>query len=70
MAEFRIGYLINALIFTVAGLLVFAAAMATVDRFIPQRIWKGVVEEKNIALAVLVGAAAIAIGLIISSAMH
>ena len=70
MVEFRIGYLINALIFTVAGLLVFAAAMATVDRFIPQRIWKGVVEEKNVALAVLVGAIAVAIGLIVSSAMH
>lgn len=70
MAEFRIGYLVNALIFTVAGLLVFAAALAAVDRFIPQRIWKGVVEEKNVALAILVGTIAIGIGLIVSAAMH
>ena len=70
MAEFRIGYLINALIFAVAGLLVFAAAMAAADRFIPQRMWKEIVEEKNLALAILAGAVAIAIGLIVSAAMH
>ncbi len=70
MAEFRIGYLINALIFTGAGLLAFAAAMAAVDRFIPRRIWKEIVEEKNLALAILAGAVAIAIGLIVSAAMH
>lgn len=70
MAEFRIGYLLNALVFAAAGLLVFAAAMAAMDRFIPQKVWKGIVDEKNMPLAVLAGAVAIAIGLIISAAMH
>jgi uncharacterized membrane protein YjfL (UPF0719 family) len=70
MAEFRISYLINALIFTVAGLLVFAAALAAVERFLPQRIWKAIVEEKNMALAIVVAALAVAISMIVAAAMH
>jgi putative membrane protein len=70
MTEFRFGYVLNALIFTVLGLLVLGAALAGVDRLLPGRVWKAVAEEKNMALAVLVGAIAIAMGLVIAAAMH
>jgi len=70
MTEFRFGYLLNALIFAVLGLLVFAAALSVIDRFTPARIWKAIVEEKNIALAILVGAISIGMCLIVAAAMH
>ena len=70
MPEFRISFLLNALVFTVAGLLVFAAAMAAVDRLMPQRIWKSIVEEKNMALAIVVSALAIAMATIVAATMH
>ena len=70
MTEFRFGYVLNALIFTVLGLLVLGAALTSVDRILPRRVWKAVAEENNMALAVVVGAIAIAMGLVIAAAMH
>jgi uncharacterized membrane protein YjfL (UPF0719 family) len=41
-----------------------------VDRVTPYSLWKEIVEEKNVALAVLLGAASIGICVIIASAVH
>ena len=62
--------LLNAVIFASVGILVFVAAFAIIDRLTPYHLWKQIVEEKNIALAILVGACSIGICLIVSAAMH
>ena len=61
---------LNALIFAALGLAVFWAACriaAGLARFDAQR---QVVEEKNVAAAVMAGAAMLAMGWIIAAAMH
>ena len=65
------GYpLVNAVIFAGLGIAVFAIAAAILLRLTPLRLWKEIVEERNVAAAIFAGAVAIAICLIIAAAMH
>ena len=59
-----------ALVFAFIGITVFVVAFAIIDRLTPYHLWKEIVEEKNVALAVLVGAMSIGICIIIAAAVH
>jgi putative membrane protein len=59
-----------ALAFAFIGIVVFVVAFAVIDRLTPYHLWKEIVEEKNVALAVLVGAMSIGICIIIAAAVH
>ena len=65
-----IGYIFSATIFSLLGVSIFAVSFWFVDRITPFDLWKEIVEDKNMALAVLAGSGAIAIGLIVASAIH
>ena len=67
MSEFPI---LNALAFTVLGVLVFVIAFTIVVKLAPFRLWKEIVEERNLAVAILAGAVALGLCWIIASAMH
>ena len=41
-----------------------------VDKLTPYKLWEEIVEKQNVALAIVVGAMCIAIGLIVSAAVH
>ena len=56
--------------FALLGIVIFILAFAVVDRVTPYSLWKEIVEEKNTALALLLGAASIGICIIIASAVH
>jgi len=62
--------LVNAVIFASLGIALFAAAFAILLRLTPLRLWREIVEERNVAAAIFAGAAAIGICLIIAAAMH
>ena len=70
MVDFHPGFLLNALIFAVLGILIFIVAFTVVDKMTPYALWKEIVEEKNVALAILVGAMSIGICIIIAAAVH
>ena len=59
-----------ALVFAFIGIAVFVGAFAIIDRLTPYDLWKEIVEEKNLALAVLVGAMSIGVCIIIAAAVH
>ena len=59
-----------ALVFAVIGIVVFVGAFVVIDKLTPYDLWKEIVEEKNLALAVLVGAMSIGICIIIAAAVH
>ena len=46
--------LINSLIYSVLGLVVFCFGFFIIDRFTPYDLWNELVKEKNIALAIVV----------------
>jgi putative membrane protein len=62
--------LLNAVIFALLGILVFAIAAAILLKVTPLKLWRELVEERNMAVAIFAGAAAIGICLIIAAAMH
>jgi putative membrane protein len=59
-----------ALVFALIGIVVFVGAFAVIDKMTPYDLWKEIVEEKNLALAVLVGAMSLGISIIIAAAVH
>jgi uncharacterized membrane protein YjfL (UPF0719 family) len=59
-----------ALVFALIGIVVFVGAFVVIDKMTPYDLWKEIVEEKNLALAVLVGAMSIGICIIIAAAVH
>jgi uncharacterized membrane protein YjfL (UPF0719 family) len=59
-----------ALVFAFIGIAVFVLSFTIIDRLTPYDLWKEIVQEKNMALAVLVGALSIGICIIIAAAVH
>jgi uncharacterized membrane protein YjfL (UPF0719 family) len=59
-----------ALVFAVIGIVVFVVAFVIIDKMTPYHLWNEIVREKNLALAVLVGAMSIGICIIIAAAVH
>ncbi len=70
MTDFHPGYLLNAAVFATLGIIIFVVAFAVIDWITPYALWKEIVEEKNLALAVLVGAMSIGMCIIIAAAVH
>jgi putative membrane protein len=70
LPEFHWAPMVAALVYATLGLVVFALAFAIVDRLTPYHLWKEIIDEKNIALAIVVGAVAIGISIIVSSAIR
>lgn len=63
-------YIVNALVFSGMGLVILAFAFWVFDILTPGNLWKEIVEEHNVALAITAGATIIAIAQIIASAIH
>jgi putative membrane protein len=59
-----------AIVFALIGIVVFVGAFVLIDRMTPYDLWREIVVEKNLALAVLVGAMSIGICIIIAAAVH
>jgi putative membrane protein len=59
-----------AIVFALIGIVVFVGAFVVIDKMTPYDLWKEIVEEKNLALAVLVGAMSIGVCIIIAAAVH
>jgi uncharacterized membrane protein YjfL (UPF0719 family) len=70
MSEFHPGFILNALVYAVLGIVIFVLSFAIMDKLTPYALWREIVEEKNVALAILVGAMSIGMCIIIASAVH
>lgn len=66
----NLGALANALLYSVLGILIFVIAFVIIDKMTPYHLWKEIVEDKNVALAVLIGALSIGMCIIIAAAVH
>ena len=63
-------YVTSALLYSALGLFIMAIAFWLFDLMTPGHLWKEIVEEHNIALAITAGATILAIAQIIASAIH
>ncbi len=64
------GAFFGSALFALLGVAVFWLCFVIIDKLTPYDLWGEIVEKKNVALAIVVGAMCIAIGLIVSAAVH
>ncbi len=64
------GIFVGSALFALLGVAVFWLCFVLIDKLTPYHLWEEIVEKKNTALAIVVGAMCIAIGLIVSAAVH
>lgn len=57
-------------LYAVIGVVVLWVSFVIIDKLTPYKLWEEIVEKKNLALAVVVGAMFIAIGQIVAAAIH
>ena len=63
--------LVNAVLFSGIGLAIFVVGFVLLDLLTPQvHVWNQICHEKNVALAIFLGAIVLGIALIISAAVH
>ena len=70
MSEFHPAFILNAIVYALLGIIIFVVVFLVIDKMTPYHLWKEIVEDKNIALAVLVGAMSIGMCIIIAAAVH
>lgn len=58
-----------AAVYAVLGIVLFALAFFAIERMTPGTLWRELIEEHNTALAVVVGAMAIGVSIIIAAAI-
>ncbi len=64
------GVFFGSMLYAFIGVGVFWLCFVIVDKLTPYNLWEEIVEKKNVALAIVVGATAISIGQIVAAAIH
>ena len=70
MDEFHPGQLLNAAVYAFLGIVIFLVAFLIVDKMTPYHLWNEIVNDKNVALAILIGAISLGMCIIIAAAVH
>ena len=70
MNGFNLTALMNACVFALLGILIFIGAFAILDKMTPYHLWKEIIEDKNVALAILLGMMSLGMCVIIAAAVH
>ncbi|MEO8808452.1 MAG: DUF350 domain-containing protein [Burkholderiaceae bacterium] len=64
------GIVAGSILYALIGVAIFWVCFVIVDKLTPYNLWVEIIEKKNTALAIVVGAMCIAIGLIVAAAVH
>lgn len=67
----NVRYIINSVVFSFIGIATFIVGFYVIDLLTPKvHVGKEIVEKQNVAVAIMLGAAAIGIAQIIAAAIH
>jgi putative membrane protein len=64
------GIVLGSILYAFIGVAVLWLSFVIIDKITPYKLWDELVEKKNVALAIVVGAMFIAIGNIVAAAIH
>ena len=62
--------ILGSVLYALIGVIVLWVSFLVIDRLTPFRLWEEIVEKQNVALAIVVGAMFVALGLIVAAAIH
>jgi putative membrane protein len=66
----QINNVVNAIVYAAIGIVIFAGSFLVLDKITPYNLWKEIVQEHNLALAILLGAMSLGLCVIIAAAVH
>ncbi len=66
----NLSHVLPALIYSLIGVVFFWVSFIVIDKLTPYDLWKEIVEERNLALAVVVGAMCLGIAIIVAASIH
>ena len=70
MEFFKPAVFLASIVYSVVGVAIFWLCFLLIDKLTPYHLWTEIVEKKNLALAVVVGAMCLGIAIIVASAIH
>jgi uncharacterized membrane protein YjfL (UPF0719 family) len=60
----------GSILYALIGVAVFWLSFLVIDKITPNDLWAEIVEKHNVALAIVVGAMALGISIIVAAAVH
>ena len=63
-------YVVASIVYSLIGITMLIISCVVFDALTPGKLWDDIVKEKNLAVAMVLGATVIAVGNIIASAIH
>jgi putative membrane protein len=66
----QINNVVNAIVYAAMGIVIFSGAFLVLDKITPYNLWKEIVQEHNLALAILLGAMSLGLCVIVAAAIH
>lgn len=63
------GAFFGSILYALIGVLVFWVSFILIDKLTPYDLWKELVEKQNMALAIVVGAMALGLSIIVAAAV-
>ena len=61
---------IGSILYSVIGIILLLLSYLVIEKLTPEKSWKEIVENKNVALAIVFAAIIIGLSMIISAALH
>jgi len=65
-----INNVLSAVVFAFLGVIIFVVSFVVIDLLTPYKLWKELVDDRNSALAIVIGAMSLGISIIIAAAIH
>jgi uncharacterized membrane protein YjfL (UPF0719 family) len=63
-------YIVNSLLFSLLGVVIFWLSFIIIDKLTPYDLWREIVKERNQPLATIVAAMCLGIAIIVAAAIH
>jgi len=70
MDSLHLTYIIPAVVYSLLGILIMLLTFIAIEKIAPENLWKQIIVEKNVSLALLASSLMIAMAIIIASAIH
>ena len=64
------GAFFGSILYALIGVAVFWISFVVIDKLTPYKLWEEIVEKHNMALAIVVGAMALGVSIIVAAAVH
>ncbi|MDB5896854.1 MAG: hypothetical protein JWP22_2789 [Ramlibacter sp.] len=60
----------GSILYALIGVVVFGGCFFVIDKLTPYNLWEEIIEKQNVALAIVVGAMALGVSIIVAAAVH